>query len=379
MDQWVIYLDNAASEPLRPSVLQVMSRSQALDFANPSSAHQLGRTLSERIETCRQDFLDFLGLGAKEWRFVFTGSATESNNMVILGLRLGAQDSLVYSPADHPSMIGPALTCQTQGVPCRAWREGEDLGDLAISCLAVSQVNGQSGTIAPVNDLAQSAKIKNRQMVVHIDGSQAFGKIPVSLANSDIDSYSISAHKIGGPKGIAGLYLKRTQKLSPIMHGGGQEEGFRPSTLSAPHIFGFHKAAKESFSKIERAYSAALEVQNFLVNGLKQVSSQFQFPFLAGEKTSPYILTFIAPEYPSDVVMRCLEEKGVILSSTSACSSKIKGFNPTLAALGIPERLHKHVLRISLSSRTILAEIEECLRCFGTIWRELAPLSGLRS
>jgi cysteine desulfurase len=380
----MIYLDNAASEPLFPSVLEVMNRSFKDDFANPSSAHGLGLKLSQKIETCRQKFLDLLSLSPEKWRFVFTGSATESNNMIILGADLQKGRSVCYSPADHPSMIRPLSALGDQGIIpytlpflCGRNFSDQELGDVfpwTVGFLALSQVNGQSGGIAPIAQLTKAAKKKNPATLIHIDGSQAFGKIPVNLDSTEIDSYSISSHKIGGPKGISGLYLKRNIRLKPLMWGGGQEEGFRPSTLAAPLIVGFGEAARQCIAQVNKNREKAEKLKQTCLERLGQVSSEIQFPFASDTESSPYIITCITPTFPSDVLMRCLEEKGVILSSTSACSSKIKGANPALAAMGIAEHLHKHVLRISFSSQTRTEEIQEFVKIFSTIWKELCLL-----
>jgi cysteine desulfurase len=202
---------------------------------------------------------------------------------------------------------------------------------------------------------------------VHIDAVQAFGKIECTVTN-DIDSISIAAHKFGGPKGIAGLYLKKNHRVLPMLLGGRQQGGFRPGTENFPLTNAFFKATKITLLNQAKNFENIDQFNKLIKEAIKEFIPTSQFPF---EETSPYILTFIVPGISSDIILRHLEVKNIFVGTTSACSAKIKAYNPTLAALKIPEKCHKNILRISFGSTSNQADIELFLKEFKAVWSEL--------
>ncbi|RPJ70128.1 MAG: aminotransferase class V-fold PLP-dependent enzyme, partial [Alphaproteobacteria bacterium] len=187
-----------------------------------------------------------------------------------------------------------------------------------------------------------------------------------------VDSVSITAHKIGGPKGIAGLFLKNNHKVKPLLLGGGQEGGFRSSTQAYPLIIAFAEASKISLAKYEKSLVRISKIKEVAQDSLSKIIPQSRYPF---ENSSPYILTFIIPGIPSDVLLRHLETRGFYLSSTSACSSKQKGLNPTFSALNIPEKFHKNVIRLSFSHDTSIESLNDLLKAFTDVWNDLKFLT----
>ena len=362
----MLYLDYAASTPVRSGALDVLETSMRDDFANPSSAHKPGKSLHRRIESCRAEFLNFLGAAGDD-KLIFTSSATESNNTVIAGIDLNENDSLVISAADHPSVTGPVehlkkryagmkvkeLPLQTDGCPDE---EGLlQLIDKTVKLVILTHVNNQSGIITDVCTVSRKIKAVNPGIHVHVDAAQSFGKIPLSLKEGNIDSLCISSHKTGGPKGIAGLYLHSDTSLSPLLYGGGQENGLRSSTQAAPLIFSFHEAAREALETMELSMAHVTTLNRATRQRLSEKIKKLRFPF--SKDVSPYILTFILPGISSDIILRHLERKGIIISSSSACSSKIKGGNPVFSALHIPKNEQKFVLRTSFSHETTEKDI----------------------
>ncbi|MGE5343697.1 MAG: cysteine desulfurase family protein [Candidatus Omnitrophota bacterium] len=380
----MIYLDYAASGPLRPGALNVLIRSMTEDYANPSSAHALGSELHKRIEACRHAFLKFLGASPRD-HFFFTGSATESNNTAIHGIAWQAGDSVWVSSAEHPSLTAPVDALKTHGVtvkdlPLRPdGTPDEDaflpLLDETVKLVIVSHVNNQSGAITDFLHLAKKIrKIRKSKTTfpvhIHVDAAQSFGKLPFSLHEGLIDTLSVSAHKMGGPKGIAGLYVRNGVSLSPLLLGGGQENGMRSATQAAPLIVSFCEAAREAFATLDEARAHVTQINVLAHRQLTDAFPSAQFPFF-GETASPYILTFVLPGISSDIIVRHLEKEGIMISSSSACSSKIKGKNPVFSALHLPEKNHKFVLRVSFSPLTTPAEVETFGRTLAAIYNNL--------
>jgi len=374
----MLYLDYAASTPIRPGALKVLETSMREDFVNPSSAHKLGKGLQRRIEDCRETFLGFLGAVGND-RLIFNSSATEANNTVIAGIDLKANDTVIMSSADHPSVTGPVdqlkkkgvrvkeLPLQTNG--CQDEEGFLQLLDGSVKLVILTHVNNQSGTIIDVCRLSRQIKTANPDVHIHVDAAQSFGKIPFSLKEGNINSLCIASHKIGGPKGIAGLYLHAKTQLLPLLYGGGQENGLRASTQAAPLIFSFHEAAREAVETIEASMAHVTKLNQLARRHLTGKLEILRFPFSSA--VSPYILTFILPGISSDIILRHLEQKGIMISSSSACSSKLKGDNPVFTALHIPLNDHKFVLRASFSHETTEEDIIRFCDTLAAIYDDL--------
>lgn len=384
----MLYLDHAASSPIRSRALEVLETSLRENFANPSSAHKLGKELSKRIESCRTGFLDMLQTGSansanSSYRFIFTSSATESNNTVINGLGLNENDGIIFSQADHPSITEPVEQLAKKGVVLHELPLDMDgtpkipkLLELldrdkenAIKLINLTHVNNQSGAITGIEKLGRQIKNLKPDIHIHVDAAQGFAKLPLSLQEKTIDSLCISSHKTGGPKGAAGLYLRPGVTLSPLLYGGGQEGGLRSSTQAAPLLFAFHAAALDAMESLNHSLTHVTQLNRSVRKQLKEKIPAASFPF--GEGGSPYILTFLLPGISSDIILRHLEQKEIMISSTSACSSRIKGTNPVFKALHLPEKDHKFVLRASFSHFTQTGEVESFCQTLATIYNDL--------
>lgn len=378
----MIYLDHAASTSMWNAALDVLMRSSGEDYCNPSSSHKFGRGILKKIENSRKFMLDFLNASSL-YDLFFTSSATESNNTVIKGLSLGEGDIVYVSEADHPSLLKPALYLENSGVVINyiPMREdgGIDLGELLnlmngkVKLLVISFVNNQSGNINDVIDIAVKVKEKNKQVHVHVDGVQGFCKIPCSLSDGSVDSFSVSSHKIGGPKGAAALYLRKGIALEPLLSGGGQEGGMRSSTRPTPLILSFTESVRYLSTRYDKdmEYVSGLnkKVKEYLEDSIPGII----FPF-SGDNISPYILNLIIPGISSDIIVRHLEEKDIYISTTSACSSGDKGENPVFRALGIPEKFHNSVYRVSFSGKTTENEVKIFCSEIISIYNELSEL-----
>lgn len=363
------YFDHAASTPLYPEVLDVLHSSLRSDFANPSAQHILGHDLGESISACREGFLKFLGADKND-SFIFTSSATESNNTVIKGIALTATDSILYCRADHPSLTAPVESIGAQLKEILLNNDGtintesfQAALDSSVKLVVLTHVNNQNGVIQDIESLSKLVKEKTTAHV-HIDAVQSFGKISFKVTPA-MDSMSITSHKIGGPKGVAGLYLKMGHKVKPLLLGGGQENGFRSSTQSYPLIKAFHQAMKIASAELVSSWQQVNLLSEAIYTQLSKAIPTIQMPF---NTTSPYIVSFILPGISSDILLRHLEMREIFISSTSACSSKLTGVNPTLSAMHISERFHKNFLRISLGPRTTEEEVKILVKEFVSVW-----------
>ena len=374
----MIYLDHAASTPVLPEALTLLSESYAQDFANPSAAHRLGKDLAKKLSGARESLKSMLGSATTD-QLIFCSSATEANNLLISGLDLKAGEILLYSEADHPSLNGPVkcLPCERVALPL----DHGTISPQKLACLInervklvlISQVNNHSGNIQDIEALSRLIKTQAPKAHIHVDASQSFTKIDIDLKKWNIDSLALSSHKMGGPRGVAALWLKKGVKLKATWEGGGQEFALRPSTEALPLILSFVEASRIALSRKEESAKHLSTLAAHLENLLKESIPGLLFPFENSLRSSS-IITFVIPGISSDILLRLMEEKNIFVSSSSACSSKIKGHSSVFEALGIPSHFHKNVLRISLAPSSTKVEIESFVSTLGTILRDLSFL-----
>lgn len=383
----MIYLDHAASTPMLPGAIDVLQKTSMEDFANPSSSHKLGKEILRKIEEARLDFLE-AAEATQNYNFIFTGSATESNNSVIKQLKLNDNDEIVVGLWEHPSLTKPAKLWSEKdiklvGVPVdsRAMINEDELFNKInqnTKLLLLSHVNNTSGNICMVSNLSKHLKKNFPDLWIHVDAVQSFGKIKLELDKSSIDSVSIAGHKMGGPKGIAGLYLRKTAEFEALFLGGGQELGLRSSTESWPLINSWHFSMSKYIEEREKNYLYVDQLNELLRNQLTELIPEVEFPFLteSKEKNCPYILTFILPGISSDILIRHLEMDDIFVSSSSACSSKLKGENPVFSALKISIEKHNYVIRSSFSPRTPESDIIQFVQAVSTCHKKLMKIKA---
>lgn len=349
----MIYLDNAATTRVCPACCEAVGSALEGCFGNPSSLYDLGLEASRLLERSRGTLARALGCAAGE--MFFTGCGTESNNIAVLGLaraRKAWARRVVATGYEHPSVSETVRSLEDEGfevVFVNPKRDGTvDEGELLeavderTALVAAMSVNNETGAVLDVSRLGGLIKQKNRRCAVHCDNVQGFLKHHLSLNN--IDSVSLSAHKIHGPKGIGGLYLRRNLNIRVPYHGGGQEKGYRSGTENVPYAAGF-AAAVDAWGSVDEGIAAAeaangrLRERVFAINGAVINSP---------DSASPYILNISLPGYKSETVMHFLEMRGIYVSSGSACSRGDR--SRTLSAMGVPQRLADSALRISFTS-----------------------------
>lgn len=364
----MIYLDNCATTRVKESVLDAMVKAMTEDYANPSSLHTFGLDIEKKIRSCRQEILDFLhGSG----NLYFTSGATEGNNTIIRSFSKDKPQGIILtSPLEHASLKEPIQDLKNQGFQVKTLKVDSlgniDLGDLkekvdqGADLLALTHVNSELGNILPLDRVLEI--IEGRAIHFHLDGVQAFGKIPVNLKG--VDSYVFSGHKIHGPKGIGGLYIRNGIKVHPLVYGGGQEGNFRSGTENVPGIFGLYEAVKEARDQLEENYSKVLGLKNYLLENLEE---KIQGLHIHGDlnQSSPYILSLAVEGTRGEVLLHMLEQDEIYLSTASACSShKKEGKNPIHQAIGLDSAESIATIRICLNDELSKEDMDVFLTRF---------------
>lgn len=356
----MIYFDNAASTPMDEEAYNLLCLDLKNDFANPAAKHKLGVNLSKKIDRARNELLDLFKLA--NFNAIFTSSATESNNTIIKNFE---NKSIIYFSCDHPSITN---VCHSKGLnfdQCIT-----DFLNEETQLVVLTALNPQSGHIINLLQIVKEIRVFNSKIKIHLDAAQAAFKTEVDY--NLVDSFTIAAHKIGGPKGISALIFKNDFNLRPLLEGGGHELALRSSTPSSPLIMSFIEACKRADLNFEKNFQTAQEVKRIVMEGLKESHKNISFPFENKSfKTSAYILCVKFIGIPSDIILRHLEMKDVYISSTTACSSKISGYNPMLDALGIEEKFHKNILRISFGFSSTKDEAFEFVKIFKGMVNEI--------
>jgi len=360
-----IYLDWAATAPPDPEIQGQVRRIAQTVYANPSAVHGPGREAERRLSDCRRRMAALLGCDPAE--LVFTSGATESNNMALFSLLHKKQDRrILISGIEHPSIYEPAQTLKQLGfqvIQIPADSTGRIDPNRIVSALdeqtvlvAVMLVNNETGRIQPIREIAAAVgdyqKRSGKKILLHTDAVQAFGKIPFQPHNLGVDSASLSAHKIGGPRGAGALFVRRGRMQQFLFSGGGQEHGMRPGTENLPGIYGFVLAAEKAVSALEENRRRAEAAMGSFIGELERLPGVTLIPAArpaagtAGDY-SPYILNLSVPRIPGEVLVRVLEEEGFIVSTGSACSSRKKDRFRVLENMGVPRRTAFSALRVS--------------------------------
>lgn len=351
-----LYFDTAATTPIHDCV-RIGLLNHLDTFGNPSSLHRKGIEAEHLLETARTVLKQQLGDGTS--RFVFTANGTEANNLAIFGLAERARQSArhaVTTQIEHPSVLACFRVLEARGWDV-TYVAPQPSGDVRASdiCNAIRSdtafvsmmhVNNETGTILPVAEVGQALS-SNPRVRLHVDGIQAFCKLPASLNTIGADIYTVSGHKIGAPKGIAGALIRQGLQISPFVHGGGQEYGLRSGTENPLFAHAFSVAA-HMMRDVEGNFAHVTMLSNVLLQGLSTISNvQVVRPSIV----SPYIVSVCFPRLRGEVIVHALEAKGLYVSSGSACSSrnKLKTGSHVLNAMGLPRQSIEGAIRFSLA------------------------------
>lgn len=347
------YLDNAATTKVFDEEFDLMRKNNDESFFNPSASYS--NTL-KILNDSRKQISDILRGSAG--KLYFTSSATESNNTVFQGVHLRAGDVVLISLGEHPSVYNSAHSLESKGIIVKDIKldkfgkiDEEDLRknlNEKVKLVSIIHVSNETGVVNDVKQLAQMIKAFNKNILVHSDGVQAFGKIKINLQDLGVDMYTISSHKIYAPRGIAGLWIKNGIVVDTLLYGGGQEDGFRSSTENVAGAVAFSYAATKVFKELQQNYDKVLNLKNNFVSRLKNSQVSQFLKFNSNEDCVPYILSISVSGIKGEVLVRGLEMDKVYISTGSACSSKKAG-NRILEAMGVSQDDVVGSIRVSFS------------------------------
>lgn len=357
------YLDNASTTKVMPEAAKAAYQAMTQIYGNPSSLHSMGLAAQRLVTHSRNRLL--AALGDPSGRLLFTSGATEANNTAVLGLaaKYGVRKKrVVTTTIEHPSVSMAFNRLEELGyevVRLSPNSVGEITEDMLVSavdsktCLISAMlVNNETGCILPIAGAFMKIKRKYPDCITHSDLVQGFLKLPTSVKTLCLDSASVSGHKFHAPKGVGALYLKKGIRLSPLLVGGGQEQGLRSGTEAVPCIHAMGRAVELQSPTIEKRYEHALSLNEYARKSLTAVGAVI----LSRADASPYILSIALPGYKSETLLHSLEEDGVYVSSGSACSKGKR--SAVLTELKTKGSYIDSVLRISFSGMSRQEDID---------------------
>ena len=366
-----VYMDNAATTRAYPEVVQLMNKIMEEDYGNPSSLHMKGVEAERYIRRAREILAGILKVEEKE--LIFTSGGTESNNLAIIGGALANQRAgkhLITTRIEHASVYQPMMFLEQMGfevtwLPVNAYglvdldalREAIRPDTILVSMMCV---NNEIGTIEPITDAAAIVKECNPNTLFHVDAIQGFGKVVLHPKRIGIDMLSVSGHKIHGPKGIGVLYIDEHVKIKPIVFGGEQQKNVRSGTENVPGIAGIGLAAKMIYENLDEKVAAMRAMKEHFIEGVKQIPDT-TIHGLYDETSAPHIISVGFAGIRSEVLLHALEDKGIYVSSGSACASNHPQISGVLKGIGAGQQFLDATLRFSLSEFNTMEEIDYTL------------------
>ena len=381
-----IYFDHAATTPISDSALTALTN-QAKKLGNASSLHSAGRSVRKDLESAREEIAKAIDCAPSE--VIFTATGTEANNLAIKGLYWKAikegKNLIITSTFEHHAVMDPILwLAEHEGakvIEIDVDKNGMvDLDKLKqvvidnkgkIAFISIMHSNNEVGTL---QDIAQIVKVAG-DIPVHSDCVQSFGKVELSFKELGLTAATISAHKIGGPLGVAALILKRGLDIEPILHGGGQERDIRSGTFNAPSILAFAAAATESASQFKERSVVVRKLKQSLIEMVKKNVSD---AWVNGDQANslPGIVSITFPRSDSEGLLLLLDSEGIACSTGSACSAGVQRPSHVLLAMGLSEDETTSTLRFSLSHSNTIAEIEKLGAVIASVVERSRAASG---
>lgn len=371
----MIYLDNAATTKPNENALRHAENYLREKFYNPSAMYDEGHALQGELKKARSVLLSSVA-SETDFELVFTSCGTEADNHAVFSS--AKRGNAVTTSGEHSAVHACFVELKNRGVVETRYaplnkdgsvNEEKLLGliDSKTSFVSVIHVNNETGAVNDVNRLAKLVKAKNPRVIFHSDGVQAFGKIPFRLAK-EIDLYSISAHKIGGLKGVGALIKRKSLVLSPFLYGGGQEGGKRSGTENVFGIMQFAFAAQEKFSSLKEDFARLKEYKRILTDGL----DKSVYTVLSSENASPYVTSISAVGLRGEILLHMANDKGLIIGTGSACSSNAKNrYSRVILACGLDDKTADGVLRVSFCDKTTEEEVRTAVSLLNELGRDL--------
>ena len=380
-----VYLDHAATTPVRDEVFEAMKPFYGPRFGNPSSTHRWGREARAALDEARER----VGrcLGARPDEICFTSGGTEGDNLAILGawraLKAKGRAAIVTTPIEHKAILGAIHQAAREGAEERMLSMTADgvvdpasfgeLVDDAVAVCSIMWVNNEIGSIQPIPELAAVAR--QRGALFHTDAVQAFGKVRIDAVKQQFDFLTISGHKFGAPKGIGALFIRRGTALEPLMHGGTQDRGRRPGTENVAAAVGLARAAELTMAEFDAHCARLRKLREKLEAGiLARVPDAVIHG--KGAERAPHIVNVSVPGTDSESLLMALDLRGIAASGGSACQSGSISPSHVLTAIGVRPDLASAAVRMSLGSLTTDACIDRVIDVFPALVAKARQLAA---
>ena len=374
------YFDNSATTRVLDSVKDIVVKTMTEDYGNPAAKHRKGMEAEQYIREARKIIADSMKVQEKE--ILFTSGGSESNNMALIGTAWANQRAgkhIISTAIEHPSVYNPLGVLEELGFEVTILPVDHD-GHISLKELeeairpdtilvSTMYVNNEVGAVEPVEEISRVIKAKNPSALYHVDAIQAYGKYVIRPKKQGIDLLSVSSHKIHGPKGVGFLYIRSGVKIKPLIYGGGQQAGMRSGTENVPGVAGFGAAVKEMYTDHAEKIQKLIGLKDYMTDRLGEIEGTV-INSKKGEASAPQIVSVSFEGVRSEVLLHALEDKGIYVSSGSACSSNHPGISGTLKGIGVAQKLLDSTIRISFGIFNTKEEVDYTL----DVLKELVPV-----
>ena len=374
------YFDNSATTKVLDCVKDAVVDAMCVNYGNAAAKHRTGVEAENLIREAKKAIADTLKVQEKE--ILFTSGGTESNNTALIGTALAnrrAGKHLITTGVEHPSIYNTMSFLEEMGFEV-TYLPVDHLGHISLEDLekairedtilvSVMYVNNEVGAVEPIEAISQCIKKKNPKTLFHVDAIQAYGKYKIRPKKQGIDLLSVSGHKIHAPKGVGFLYIRDGVKIRPILFGGGQQKGMRSGTENVPGCVGLGVAAREAYKDFDARIEKLYTLREHLIAGLKPLGG-VTINGSEDRTNAPQIVSASFEGVRSEVLLHALEDKGVYVSSGSACSSNHPGISGTLKGIGVKKELLDSTIRFSLGDLNTEEEVDYAIGVLG----ELLPV-----
>jgi cysteine desulfurase len=382
-----VYLDHAATTPVRPEAVEAMLPYLGGTFGNPSSAHRFGRAARAGLEQARRDIAQVLGV--EPGQVIFTSGGTEADNLAVIGAALAARArggamKAVVSATEHKAVLAAAHAVAQLGgaedlLPVdRGGRVSLDALDHALadrpSVVSVMWVNNETGVIQPVEEIA--GRCHQAKVAFHTDAVQAFGKLPLSVASLPCSLVTLSGHKLGGPKGVGALVVRVRGVVEAIIHGGGQQFGIRPGTENVAGAVALGRVVQLAAAEQAEEAARLAALRDDLAGRLRAAVPDVVFNGAEGPR-APHILSVSVPGADGEALLMHLDLAGVAASGGSACSTGAVEPSHVLIAMGLPRELALGTIRFSVGRETTPADVERVAAVFPGVVEKVRQLASV--
>ena len=374
------YFDNSATTRVFDCVKDAVVNAMTVDYGNAAARHMKGVEAERLIKEARAEIAKSLKVQEKE--ILFTSGGTESNNTALIGAAFANQRAgkhLITTGVEHASIYNTMEFLREQGFEitylpvdsygCISLEELSQAVREDTILVSVMYVNNEIGAVEPVEEISKVIKAKNPKTLFHVDAIQAYGKYVIRPKKQGIDLLSVSGHKIHGPKGVGFLYIDEKAKVRPLLFGGGQQKGMRSGTENVPGCAGLGAAVREVYRDHEAKIEKLYQIRERLIAGLKELPG-VTINGHEGRENAPQIVSASFEGVRSEVLLHALEDRGVYVSSGSACSVNHPGVSGTLKGIGVKKELLDSTIRFSFGVFNEPEEADYCLE----VLRELLPV-----